>query len=215
VFIGIANRYKSQDGVAPKGLQSFVEPIYIFIRDDVGKSVIGPKYERFTPFLMAIFFFVLVLNLVGQVPFLGNPNVTGNLAVTLVLALFTFFITTFSGNRHYWQHIFWMPGIPWAVKILMTPIEIIGLFLKPLTLMVRLFANITAGHIVVLSFVGLIFIFGNMGESPVGGYGGALVSVLLTLFMSAIELLVAFIQAFIFTILSASYFGMAVAEEHH
>jgi F-type H+-transporting ATPase subunit a len=108
-----------------------------------------------------------------------------------------------------------MPGIPWAVKILMTPIEIIGLFLKPLTLMVRLFANITAGHIVVLSFVGLIFIFGNMGESPVGGYGGALVSVLLTLFMSAIELLVAFIQAFIFTILSASYFGMAVAEEHH
>jgi F-type H+-transporting ATPase subunit a len=156
-----------------------------------------------------------VLNLVGQIPFIGNPNVTGNLSVTLVLALLTFLITNLNGNGHYWQHIFWMPGIPLAVKLLMTPIEIIGLFLKPITLMVRLFANMTAGHIVILSFVGLIFIFGKMGESIVGGYGGALVSVLLTLFMSAIELLVAFIQAFIFTILSASYFGMAVAEEHH
>lgn len=215
MFIGIARKYRRQEGKAPSGLQSFMEPIYIFIRDDVGKSVIGPRYERFTPFLMAIFFFVLFLNLIGQVPFLGNPNVTGNLSVTLVLALFTFFITNLNGNGHYWQHIFWMPGIPFAVKLLMTPIEIIGLFLKPLTLMVRLFANITAGHIVILSFVGLIFIFGNMGQSVVGGYGGAVVSVLLTLFMSAIELLVAFIQAFIFTILSASYFGMAVADEHH
>jgi len=215
MFIGIARKYKRREGKAPSGLQSFIEPIYIFIRDDVGKSVIGPKYERFTPFLMAIFFFVLFLNLIGQVPFLGNPNVTGNLSVTLVLALFTFFITNLNGNGHYWQHIFWMPGIPLPVKLLMTPIEIIGLFLKPLTLMVRLFANITAGHIVVLSFVGLIFIFGKMGESIAGGYGGAVVSILLTLFMSAIELLVAFIQAFIFTILSASYFGMAVAQEHH
>jgi F-type H+-transporting ATPase subunit a len=192
-----------------------MEPIYIFIRDDVAKAMIGPKYERFMPFLMSIFFFILVLNLVGQIPFVGNPNVTGNLAVTLVLALFTFFITNLNGNKHYWQHIFWMPGIPWAVKILMTPIEILGLFLKPITLMVRLFANITAGHIVVLSFVGLIFIFGEMGQNAVGGYGGAVVSVLLTLFMSAIELLVAFIQAFIFAILSASYIGMAVADDHH
>lgn len=215
MFISIARKYTKRQGKAPSGLQSFIEPIYIFIRDDVGKSVIGPKYERFTPFLMAVFFFVLFLNLIGQVPFLGNPNVTGNLAVTLVLAIFTFLLTNLNGNGHYWRHIFWMPGIPVAVKFLMTPIEIIGLFLKPLTLMVRLFANITAGHIVILSFVGLIFIFGNMGQSVAGGYGGAVVSVLLTLFMSAIELLVAFIQAFIFTILSASYFGMAVADEHH
>ncbi|HLF63067.1 MAG TPA: F0F1 ATP synthase subunit A [Saprospiraceae bacterium] len=215
VFLSIAWRYKKREGMAPRGLQSFIEPIYIFIRDDVAKSVIGPKYERFMPFLMSIFFFILVLNLIGQVPFIGNPNVTGNLAVTLVLALLTFLITNLNGRGNYWQHIFWMPGIPFAVKLLMTPIEIIGLFLKPITLMVRLFANITAGHIVILSFVGLIFIFGKMGDSVVGGYGGAVVSVLLTLFMSAIELLVAFIQAFIFTILSASYFGMAVAEEHH
>jgi F-type H+-transporting ATPase subunit a len=215
MFITIARRYKRREGQAPSGIQSFMEPIYIFIRDDVAKAMIGPKYERFMPFLMSIFFFILVLNLVGQIPFVGNPNVTGNLAVTLVLALFTFFITNLNGNKHYWQHIFWMPGIPWAVKILMTPIEILGLFLKPITLMVRLFANITAGHIVVLSFVGLIFIFGEMGQNAVGGYGGAVVSVLLTLFMSAIELLVAFIQAFIFAILSASYIGMAVADDHH
>lgn len=215
VFISVARSYKRREGMAPKGMQSFMEPIYNFIRDDVAKSMIGPKYERYMPFIMALFFFILALNLIGQVPFLGNPNVTGNLAVTLVLALFTFVITNINGNAQYWQHIFWMPGIPWAVKIIMTPIEILGLFLKPLTLLVRLFANITAGHIVVLSFVGLIFIFGNMGQSPIGGYGGAIVSVLLTLFMSSIELLVALIQAFIFAILSASYIGMAVAEDHH
>jgi F-type H+-transporting ATPase subunit a len=214
-FIGAARRYHARDGKAPKGMQSFLEPLYIFIRDDVAKAMIGDKYERFMPFIMSLFFFILALNLIGMVPFLGNPNVTGNLAVTLVLAILTFIITNINGNGHYWQHILWMPGIPWPVKLIMTPIEILGLFLKPLTLLVRLFANITAGHIVVLSFVGLIFIFGEMGSNPGGAYGGAVISILLTLFMSAIELLVAFIQAFIFAILSASYIGMAVAEDHH
>ncbi|MDX1410008.1 MAG: F0F1 ATP synthase subunit A, partial [Saprospiraceae bacterium] len=173
MFISIARSYKKRKGMAPKGLQSFMEPVYNFIKDDVAKAMIGPKYERFMPFIMALFFFILALNLIGQVPFLGNPNVTGNLAVTLVLAVFTFIITNLNGNGHYWQHIFWMPGIPFAVKLIMTPIEILGLFLKPITLMVRLFANITAGHIVVLSFVGLIFIFGNMGQNVGGGIGGA------------------------------------------
>jgi len=215
VFISSARRYKQREGMAPKGMQSFIEPIYNFIRDDVAKAMIGPKYERYMPFIMALFFFILTLNLFGQIPFFGNPNVTGNLAVTLVLAVFTFLITNLNGNGHYWKHIFWMPGIPTAVKVLMTPIEILGLFLKPVTLMVRLFANITAGHIVVLSFVGLIFIFGKMGTSVGGGYGGAAISIALTLFMSTIELLVSFIQAFIFAILSASYIGMAVAEDHH
>jgi F-type H+-transporting ATPase subunit a len=215
MFIAIAKRYRRRDGMAPTGMQSFIEPVYIFIRDDVAKAMIGPKYERFLPFILSLFFFILTLNLIGQIPFIGNPNVTGNLAVTLVLAVFTFVITNINGNGHYWQHIFWMPGIPVAVKFLMTPIEILGLFLKPITLMVRLFANITAGHIVVLSFVGLIFIFGKMGTSVGGGYGGAVISVALTMFMSAIEVLVAFIQAFIFAILSASYIGMAVAEDHH
>ena len=215
MFISIARAYKKREGQAPSGLQNFMEPIYEFIRDDVAKAMIGPRYEKFMPFIMSLFFFILALNLVGQVPFLGNPNVTGNLAVTAILAILTFIITNVNGNGHYWQHIFWMPGIPVLVKLIMTPIEILGLFLKPITLLVRLFANITAGHIVVLSFVGLIFIFGKMGTSIGGSVGGIVVSTLLTLFMSAIELLVGFIQAFIFAILSASYIGMAVAEEHH
>jgi F-type H+-transporting ATPase subunit a len=197
------------------GIQSFIESIFEFIENDVSKAMIGPKYERYTPFIMALFFFILALNLIGQVPFFGNPNITGNLAVTATLAIFTFFVTNLNGNKHYWKHVFWMPGIPWPVKLIMTPVEMLGLILKPFTLLVRLFANITAGHIVVLSFVGLIFIFGRMGTNPVGAWGGVLVSTLLTLFMSSIELLIAFIQAFIFAILSASYIGMAVADEHH
>lgn len=216
MFLAIARSYRRREGNAPKGIQSFIEPIYIFIRDDVAKSMIGEKkYERYLPFLMALFFFILVLNLVGMVPFFGNANVTGNIAVTLVLAVFAFLVTNINGNSHYWQHVFWMPGIPWLVKLIMAPIEILGVFLKPFTLLVRLFANITAGHIVVLSFVGLIFIFGEMGRNAGGAYGGAVVSILLTTFMSALELLVAFIQAFIFSILTASYIGAAVAEEHH
>ena len=215
-FMGIARSYRRREGQAPKGAQSFIEPIYIFIRDEVVKSMIGEKYERYTPFIMSIFFFVLVLNLVGQVPFFGNPNVTGSLAVTFVLAVFTFLVVNLNGNKNYWEHVFWMPGVPAAVKVLvLTPVEFLGLFLKPITLMVRLFANITAGHIVILSFVGLTFIFGEMGQNVGGGAIGALVGTLLGLFMSAIELLVAFLQAFIFAILSASYIGAAVVDDHH
>ncbi len=215
MFIAIARSYKKREGQAPKGIQSFIEPIYIFIRDDVAKAMIGDKYEKYVPFIMSLFFFILALNLVGQVPFFGNPNVTGSLAFTMVLAVFTFLVTNLNGNSHYWQHVFWMPGIPWPVKLVMTPVEILGLFLKPITLMVRLFANITAGHIVLLSFVGLTFIFGNMGQSLGGGILGGVVGTLLGVFMSAIELLVAFLQAFIFAILSASYIGAAVVDDHH
>ncbi len=215
LFFAVAKAYRRREGMPPKGVQSLIEPMYIFIRDDVAKAMIGHKYERYMPFILSLFFFVLALNLIGQIPFLGNPNITGNLAVTMTLAIFTFFVTNLSGNRHYWQHVFWMPGIPAVVKLLiLTPIEFIGLFLKPITLTVRLFSNIIAGHIVILSFVGLIFIFGKMGANPAGGYVGAVLSVLFSLFMSSLELLVAFIQAFIFAILSASYIGMAV-EEHH
>ena len=215
MFIAIARSYAKRDGQAPKGIQSFIEPIYIFIRDDVAKAMIGPQYQKYVPFIMSLFFFILALNLVGQIPFFGNPNVTGSLAFTMVLALFTFLVTNLNGNSHYWQHIFWMPGIPWPVKLVMTPVEVLGLFLKPITLMVRLFANITAGHIVLLSFVGLTFIFGNMGQSIGGGILGGVVGTLLGVFMSAIELLVAFLQAFIFAILSASYIGAAVVDDHH
>lgn len=214
VFISCAGAYKKRDKQAPRGLQSFMEIFFLFIQDEVAKPVVGPKYERYMPFLMSLFFFILALNLIGQVPFLGNPNVMGNVTVTTVLAILTFIITNFSGKKNYWQHIFWMPGVPWMVKLILTPIEILGLFLKPFTLLIRLFANITAGHIVVLSFVGLIFIFGQSGENIGGSIGGIIGATLLTLFMSCIELLIAFIQAFIFAILSASYIGAAI-EEHH
>ena len=217
MFISIAKSYRRRDGMAPKGIQSFIEPMYIFIRDDVAKAMIGEaKYEKYVPFIMSLFFFILALNLFGGIPFIGNPNVTGSLAFTMVLAICTFLVTNLNGNSHYWQHVFWMPGVPWPVKVLvLTPVEFLGLFLKPVTLMVRLFANITAGHIVLLSFVGLTFIFGNMGQSVGGGILGGVVGLLLGVFMSGIELLVAFLQAFIFAILSASYIGAAVVDDHH
>jgi len=214
MFISIAGSYRKREGMAPKGIQSFIEPIHNFIRDDVAKAMIGPKYERYMPFIMSLFFFILALNLFGQIPFFGNPNVTGSLAFTLVLAIFTFIVTNIHGNSNYWKHVFWMPGIPWPVKLILTPVEVMGVFLKPVTLTVRLFANITAGHIVLLSFIGLTFIFGDMGQSVGGGYLGAVVGVFLGIFMSSIELLVALLQAFIFAILSASYIGAAVADDH-
>lgn len=214
IFLSIAKSYRTREGKAPKGIQSFMEPIFGFIQDEVAKPIIGKKWPKYMPYLAAIFFFILGLNLFGQIPFLGGSNVTGNLAVTAALAIFTFFIVNLSGNKDYWKHIFWMPGIPAWVKLIITPVEIIGLFLKPITLTLRLFANITAGHIVIISFVSLIFILGNAGESVPGSVGGMALSIPLTLFMFAIELLVAFLQAFIFTILSAVYIGAAI-EEHH
>lgn len=213
MFIGIARAYREREGQAPSGIQSFIEPMFVFIQDEVAKPFLGHHWERFLPFLMTIFFFILGLNLFGQVPFFGGANVTGNLAVTMVLAIIAFLITTWNGNKHYWEHIFWMPGVPAWVKTILTPVEFLGVFIKPLTLMLRLFANITAGHMVVVIFVGLIFVFGKgqMGAS----IGTSIASTVLTLFMMSIELLVAFIQAFVFTILTASYIGAAKEEAHH
>ncbi|MBV6439914.1 MAG: ATP synthase subunit a [Saprospiraceae bacterium] len=206
-----------REGQAPKGLQNFLEPFYTFIRDDVARPAIGPKYEKYMPFLLSVFFFILGLNLIGQIPFFpGSANVTGNISVTIVLALITFVIMLLSSNKHFWEHTLWMPGIPPVLKILiLTPVEILGLFLRPFTLLLRLFANITAGHIVILCFVGLIFIFGKAGTSVGGSITGVLAAIPLSLFMMALELLVAFLQAFIFTMLSATYFGMALEEPHH
>ena len=216
IFISVARAYTRRKGEAPKGFQSFLEPAIIFIRDDVAKSSIGKHYERFVPFLLTLFFFILFSNLLGLIPvFPGGANVTGNLAVTGVLALFTMLITAFSGNRAYWQHIFNTPGVPWWLKIpipLIPIIELLGAFTKPFVLMVRLFANITAGHIIILGFISLIFIFGNVNMYL--GYGVSVVSVMFALFISLLEILVAFIQAYVFTLLSALYFGMAT-EEHH
>jgi F-type H+-transporting ATPase subunit a len=215
VFRRVAKAYKTRDGMAPSGMQGFIEPIFLFIRDEVLVPFLGDKADRYLPFIMSIFFFILALNLFGQIPFLGGANVTGSLSVTLVLAVIAFLVTNLSGNKDYWQHIFWMPGVPAWVKTILTPVEFMGVFIKPLTLMLRLFANITAGHIVVIIFVSLIFIFGNVGTNIGGAIGGAVGSTILTMFMMAIELLVAFIQAFVFAILTTSYIGAAVEEHHH
>ncbi len=215
MFLSIASAYKKREGMAPKGLQGFIEPVFTFMNDEVVEPFLGKKSLTYLPFIMALFFFILGLNLFGQIPFFGGANVTGSLSVTLVLAVITFLVVNFSGKKDYWQHIFWMPGVPAWVKTILTPVEMLGVFIKPLTLMLRLFANITAGHIVIIIFVSLIFIFGKVGTVPAAGYGAAVGSTVLTLFMMSIELLVAFIQAFVFAILTASYIGAAVEEHHH
>lgn len=215
-FRKAAKAYEAQPGKAPTGLQGVLEPIFLFIRDEVAIPFIGKdKYMKFLPLLMSIFFFILGLNLFGQIPFLGSTNVTGNLTVTMILAVIVFLVVNFNGKRDYWQHIFWMPNVPVFVKPLLAVVEIMSLFIKPLTLMLRLAGNISAGHIAILSFIGLIFIFGKSGASIGGGAIGTAMAVPLTLFMMAIELIVAFVQAFVFTILTASYIGAAIEEHHH
>jgi F-type H+-transporting ATPase subunit a len=208
----MAKHYAKNQGKAPKGFYNLLEPLVVFLSDDVIKPNIGPRANRFMPFLLSIFFFIFILNLTGQIPFFpGGANVTGNIAVTMVLALFVFVTVTISGNKYYWKHIF-MPDVPVWMYIIIIPIEVLGVVLKPLVLMLRLFANITAGHIIILGFFSLIFIFGAM--SPTLGYAVSPLSVAFTVFMSLLELLVAFLQAYVFTLLSAIYIGMAV-EEHH
>lgn len=213
----VAKGYRKNEGKAPSGIQSFMEPFFTFIRDEVTKPMIGEKhYERFQPFIMTLFFFILFCNLMGLIPFFpGGANVTGNLGVTLVLAVLAFIVTNLNGNKHYWEHVFWMPGIPAWVKTILTPVEILGLFIKPFSLMIRLFANISAGHIIILSLIGLIFLFGENGNNVGGASVGALIGGAFTAFMNLIELLVAFLQAFIFAILTASYIGAAVEEHDH
>ena len=215
MFLSVAKAYKRNPGKAPKGLQSFVEPLILFIRDDVAKVSIGEKhYQRFLPFLLTVFFFIFINNLMGLVPFFpGGVNVTGSISIAMVLAGFVLLITFVIANRHYWRHVFAMPGVPIPVLLILTPIEILGLFLRPFVLMIRLFANITAGHIIALAFFSLIFIFGEMNAGL--GIGVSVLSLVFTVFMGALELLVAFLQAYVFTLLSAIYFGSALEEAHH
>jgi len=218
IFLTVARAYTRNPNQAPKGLQSWVEPIILFVRDEIAKPSIGEKqYEKFLPYLLTVFFFIWFNNLLGLIPIPpGGANVTGNIAVTLVLALFTFAITTIRGNKSYWKHIFNTPGVPLWLKLpplpIMPIVETIGIFTKPFVLMVRLFANITAGHIIAMGFLSLIYIFAEI--SPYLGGGVSVISIAFIVFMTFLELLVAFIQAYVFTFLSAIYFGMAV-EEHH
>jgi len=219
IFISVARAYTRNLNKAPKGMQSLLEPIILFIRDDIAKSSIGEKkYEKYMPYLLTVFFFIFLNNILGLIPiFPGGANVTGNIAVTMVMAGITFILTSVSGNKHYWVDIVNTPGVPWWLKLpvpLMPVVEVIGIITKPFVLMVRLFANITAGHIIALGFVSLIFIFGAMNAAL--GYGVSVVSVAFMIFMNLLELLVAFIQAYVFTLLSALYFGLATIEpEHH
>ncbi len=215
IFRKVARSYQSAPGTAPKGIQAVFEPIIVYLTDNVIKPIIGPKYIKYSPFLLTLFFFILTLNLLGLIPGFGF-NATGNLAVTLALAVITLLVYVFNGNKHYWEHMLWMPGLPFPMKILMALIEgASNLILKPATLMLRLFANITGGHIVILSLVGLVWAFGNFGESLAGGLLGGFVSTIFVLFMNVLELLVGFLQAFIFMTLATVYIAQAVEEPHH
>lgn len=204
---GTARYYKKNGAVAPKKMAKFIEPLVVFVRDEIARDVIGEKkYKKYTPFILTIFFFILVSNLLGLVPILG-ANLSGSITVTMTLALFTLAATVFSGNKNYWRHIFATPGVPILLLLIMIPIEIIGIFTKPFALMIRLFANMTAGHAVMLAFVGIIFINKSVAWSAL--------SVPMSLFISVLEILVAFIQAYLFAILTALYIGGAVEEAHH
>ena len=217
VFIARAG-YKKRPNQAPHGLQSLVEMLVVYVRDSIVRPMIGEKhYQRYLPYLLTLFFFIFFCNILGLIPFFpAGANITGNLAVTATLAVITFLITNISGNRHYWTDIFNTPGVPAWLKIfpLMPLVEVIGVFTKPIVLMIRLFANITAGHIMILSFMALIFILGGIFGAGVGA-GVTVVSVFMSVFISLLECLVAYIQAFVFTMLTALYIGMAVEEPHH
>ena len=208
LFVGMARSYK-KNPMAPKGIAGFLEPLVTFVRDDIARPNIGEKkYAKFMPYLLTIFFFIWINNLIGLIPFFPfSSNLTGNIYFTFVMAFITFIVTTFSGNKSYWGHILWMPGVPVPMKFFMMPIEFIGMLTKPFALMIRLFANITAGHIIILSLFSLIFIFETVAVSPISGA--------FVLFMSVLEMLVAALQAYVFTLLSALFIGQAVAEDHH
>lgn len=213
MLIWTAKAYKKRAGKGPKGLQNLLESLIIFIRDTVIKPSVGPRYEKFMPLLLTLFWFIFFLNLMGQIPFFpGGANASGNIAITLVLAFVVLWHVVAHANWHYWKHILW-PDVPHGLKILMWPIEIMGFFLRPFVLMLRLFANITAGHIIILGFFSLIFIFGSMKTWV--GLAVSPASVAFTIFMSFLELLVAFLQAYVFTLLASLYIGSAIEEHHH
>lgn len=207
VFLSVAKGYKKNANTAPRGIQSFFEPIIVFVRDEVVKPNIGPKYERFLPYMLTLFFFIWFGNILGLLP--GAANLTGNIAVTAVLAFFTFILVNVNGNKAYWGHIFNTPGVPWWLKLpipIMPMVEFIGIFTKPFSLLLRLFVAITAGHIVLLSLIGLTFLFHSV---TVG-----IASTLVVTVINFIEILVATIQAYVFTMFSSLYIGMAVADHH-
>lgn len=211
IFNGMARKYARNPNKAPSGFQNALEPFVLFIRDDVARPYLGTKAEKYTPFLLTIFFFIWINSLLALIP--GSANVAGNLAFTGVLAAFSFVYILASTNKHYWRHIAWPPGIPLWVKPILIPVEILGIFTKPFALMIRLFANMLAGHMIILSIISLIFIFG--GIAVAAGWGFSIVSILFTIFMYFVELLVGLIQAFIFANLSALFIAQAFEHGPH
>jgi len=213
ILTSIGKKYKSGQGVtsAPKGMQSLVEPVVVFVRDDVARPNLGYKAEKYLPYLLTIFFFILINNIFGLIP--GTANVTGNIAFTVVLGVITFIVMLASSNKHFWLHIFNPPGVPGWVKVILVPVEFMSLFLKPFSLIIRLFANMVAGHIIIICLISLIFIFGQI--SPALGYGSSIISIPFTIFIYFIEILVAFLQAYIFTTLTAVLIGSAIEGDHH
>ena len=208
IFTSVARAYKKRGNGTPKGLQAFMEPLIVFVKDEIVIPNIGEaKYKQFLPYLLTVFFFIWINNMMGLIPlFPGGANVTGNIAVTFVLAIGTMLVTNFSANKQYWGHIFAMPGVPGWLLPLFIVVELVGVIAKPFALMIRLFANILAGHIIVLSLISLIFIFKTVYIAPV--------SVAFVLFMDVLEIFVAALQAYIFTMLSALFIGLAVQDHH-
>lgn len=208
-----AKKYNKDNPSAPSGVASWTEPVILFVRDVAKDNIEGDKYKKFTPYLLTVFFFILIGNILGLIPFLTNPNVTGSISITILLAMFTFGIQMMNSKKTYWLHIFDPLGnsMPWGGKILLylilVPIEVLGIFIKPAALLIRLFANITAGHIIVVSLISIIFVNESLAWAGL--------SVPFTLFISTLEILVAFLQAYIFTMLSALFIGMAVETAHH
>ena len=216
LMVRIGKKYKQGYGVktAPKGSQGLIEPVVTFVRDEVAKPNLGHKADKYLPFLLTVFFFILINNLIGMIP--GSANVTGNIAFTMVLGIISFVVILASSKKHYWGHIFNPPGVPLGIKFILVPVEILSLFIKPMALIIRLFANMVAGHIIIICLISLIFIFSQM--HPAAGWGSSVISIAFTIFIYFIEVLVAFLQAFIFTMLSAVFIGQAFEgshDEHH
>jgi F-type H+-transporting ATPase subunit a len=213
VMITIAKRYQKGEGVntAPKGMQSLLEPIIIFVRDDIVKPNLGDKWEKYLPYILTLFFFILINNIFGLIP--GTANVTGNIAFTLVLAVIAFIVLLLSSKKPYWTHILNPPGVPLPIKFILVPVEIMSLIVKPTALTIRLFANMVAGHIIIICLISLIFIFSAMNKAI--GIGTSPLAVGFTVFIYFIEILVAFLQAYIFAMLTAVFVGETYAGEHH
>ena len=213
ILISIANKYKKGLGVktAPTGMQNLMEPIIAFVRDEVAKPNLGNRWEKYLPYLLTVFFFILINNIFGLIP--GTANVTGNIAFTVVLGLISLVVIVASSRKYYWGHIFNPPGMPIGIKLILVPVEILSFFIRPMALIIRLFANMVAGHIIIICLISLIFIFANLNQYA--GWGTSIFSIAFTIFIYFIEILVAFIQAFIFSMLTAVFIGQAFEEPHH